>query len=209
MPAYQGFGANVVLAAFQFITQIRATPTEGCRNLPESMTGHSPRTLSASYSTSPSVWSWERMATSSVPLVVPTDPSISVSKSSSDISPTNTNLPMIGDSGEYAGSCGRYAMCNGSITYYDTATSVLSPSSCGTTNDGSSEDVVALPQGIMTDEDCGRTVLIKFHGTDFRGTVVDKCMGCNNQSLDLSRHLFALLAPLDEGRVHGVEWYVQ
>lgn len=116
---------------------------------------------------------------------------------------------MAGDSDAYAGSCGRNAMCNGSVTYYDTATSVLNPSSCGTTNDGSSEDVVALPQGVMTDDDCGRTVIIKFHGTDFRGTVVDKCMGCDNQSLDLSRHLFALLAPLDEGRVHGVEWYVQ
>ncbi|KAL3487124.1 hypothetical protein BJX62DRAFT_11725 [Aspergillus germanicus] len=107
------------------------------------------------------------------------------------------------------GPCSAGSPCVGQVTFYDTATSMSAPSSCGLVNDGSSENVIALPVGIMQDSDCGRTVVIKYNGKTSKGTVVDKCMGCDNTSIDLSRHFFSLLASFDAGRLHGVEWYLE
>lgn len=75
-------------------------------------------------------------------------------------------------------------------------------------NHGNSEDVLALPQGIMTDEDCGKTVVIEYNGKTKKGTIVDKCPGCDNTSIDVSRRLFESLASLAQGRIHGVTWYI-
>lgn len=108
----------------------------------------------------------------------------------------------------YSGSCSAGSHCTGDATYYDTATTSTNPSYCGTTNDGHTEDVLALPVGIMTDSDCGKTVTIKYGGTTTTGTVVDKCMGCDNSSIDLSRHLFGELSGLGAGRLSGVEWWI-
>ncbi|KAJ6123781.1 hypothetical protein N7471_011098 [Penicillium samsonianum] len=106
------------------------------------------------------------------------------------------------------GLCSEGSPCDGEITFYDTATTTTNPSSCGTTNDGTVENVLALPHGIMADSDCGKTVTITYNGQTATGIVVDKCMGCDNGSVDLSRHLFGQLAPMDKGRVDGAKWYI-
>ncbi|CAG8006448.1 unnamed protein product [Penicillium olsonii] len=108
----------------------------------------------------------------------------------------------------YTGACSEGSPCDGMITFYDTATTSTNPSSCGTTNDGASENVLALPVGIMKDGDCGKTVTITYNGQTATGTVVDKCMGCDDSSIDLSRHLFGQLASMDAGRVSGAKWYI-
>ncbi|KAJ5342069.1 hypothetical protein N7541_011193 [Penicillium brevicompactum] len=108
----------------------------------------------------------------------------------------------------YTGACSEGSPCDGMITFYDTATTSTNPSSCGTTNDGASENVLALPVGIMKDGDCGKTVTITYNGQTATGTVVDKCMGCDDTSIDLSRHLFGQLASMDAGRVSGAKWYI-
>ncbi|CAG8368142.1 unnamed protein product [Penicillium salamii] len=108
----------------------------------------------------------------------------------------------------YTGACSKGSPCDGMITFYDTATTSTNPSSCGTTNDGASENVLALPVGIMKDGDCGKTVTITYNGQTATGTVVDKCMGCDDTSIDLSRHLFGELASFDAGRVSGAKWYI-
>jgi hypothetical protein len=76
------------------------------------------------------------------------------------------------------------------------------------TNDGFTENVVALPVGIMTDADCGKTVTITYNGKTATGIVVDKCMGCDPTSCDISRHMFGELADLGAGRLHGVSWHI-
>jgi hypothetical protein len=111
----------------------------------------------------------------------------------------------------YNGACSKISPCIGDITYYDTANITSNPSSCGTTNDGLTELVLALPQGIMTSSECGKSVTITYHDVTKTGTVVDKCpsVGCDNNSVDLSRAFFqALVGSLDAGRISGVEWYI-
>ncbi|OQE36057.1 hypothetical protein PENCOP_c012G06067 [Penicillium coprophilum] len=118
-----------------------------------------------------------------------------------------TNTESTGSSG-HTGACSEGSPCSGEITFYDTATTSTNPSSCGTTNDGTVENVLALPHGIMTDSDCGKTVTITYNGQTATGIVVDKCMGCDNGSVDLSRHLFGQLASMDKGRADGAKWYI-
>lgn len=85
---------------------------------------------------------------------------------------------------------------------------MTNPSYCDTANNGNTENVLALPVGIMTDSDCGKTVTIKYGGTTTTGKVVDKCMGCDSSSIDLSRHLFGELSGLGAGRLSGVKWWI-
>ncbi|KAJ5502152.1 hypothetical protein N7463_005026 [Penicillium fimorum] len=106
------------------------------------------------------------------------------------------------------GVCSESSPCTGDITFYDTATTSTNPSSCGTTNDGTVENVLALPHGIMADSDCGKTVTVTYNGQTATGIVVDKCMGCDNGSVDLSRHFFGELASMDQGRADGAKWYI-
>ncbi|EAU34630.1 allergen Asp f 7 [Aspergillus terreus NIH2624] len=110
---------------------------------------------------------------------------------------------------DYSGACSKESPCTSQVTFYDTATSASAPSSCGYTNDGETENVLALPVGIMKDSDCGRTVTIKYGGSTKTGKVVDKCMGCDSTSIDLSRHFFSELAAFAEGRLFGVEWWME
>lgn len=114
-----------------------------------------------------------------------------------------------GGSGSSSGPCPANSPCTGSATFYDTATSMTNPSSCGKTNNGEIDLVLALPVGIMKDNDCGKQVVVSFKGSTETATVVDKCMGCDNTALDLSRALFKKLAPLDKGNLEGVKWHFQ
>ncbi|KAL8793366.1 MAG: hypothetical protein Q9195_004044 [Heterodermia aff. obscurata] len=112
-------------------------------------------------------------------------------------------------SGPSGGACGDVGgECSGDITYYQAGLGA-----CGWTNDGSSEDVFALAHGMMGDQSngnpfCGRMAQIKVPGKPVvSAKLVDKCMGCKNQSIDLSNHLFDQLAPEAEGRLHNIEWW--
>lgn len=107
------------------------------------------------------------------------------------------------------GACVEGSPCFGDITYYDTTTIDSNPSACNTTNDGIVELVLALPHGIMDDTDCGKYVTIRYNSVSKTGKVVDKCMGCDNKSVDLSRALFkALTGSLNAGRISNVEWFI-
>lgn len=108
-----------------------------------------------------------------------------------------------------ASNCTKDSPCQGQVTYYQTATDQSAPSSCGYTNNGDHEDVVALPHGLMTEADCGKTVTIRYGPITHTGKVVDKCMGCDSSSIDLSKHLFSGLAELLEGRLFGVDWFME
>ncbi|EHA20393.1 hypothetical protein ASPNIDRAFT_128537, partial [Aspergillus niger ATCC 1015] len=103
----------------------------------------------------------------------------------------------------YSGSCSSGSPCTGDLTYY-----VAGLGSCGITSNGNTDMVVALPHGIMQDSDCGKTVKITYNGVTDYGTVWDKCMGCDDVSIDLSEKLFKKFGTESEGRLTGAEWYI-
>lgn len=97
----------------------------------------------------------------------------------------------------------------GDITWYDPGLG-----SCGETH-GASEDIVALPHGIMTPQNganpnnnplCGSMITITYNGASHQAEVVDTCGGCEGGSIDLSPTLFEKVAPNGDGRVSGVSW---
>ncbi|KAJ5949649.1 hypothetical protein N7454_001233 [Penicillium verhagenii] len=122
--------------------------------------------------------------------------------------PAATTSASTTSSDGYSGTCDEGSPCTGDLTYYDTATSSSNPSSCGTTNDGLTELVLALPVGVMVDSDCGKSVTITYNGVTKTGTVVDKCMGCDDGSVDLSRAFFEAFDSLSAGRISGATWYI-
>ncbi|KAI4156572.1 MAG: hypothetical protein L6R39_001082 [Caloplaca ligustica] len=104
--------------------------------------------------------------------------------------------------------CGKVGMpCSGDITYYDTGLGA-----CGWTNDGTREKVFALAHGMMGEQSngnpfCGRRAEISLDGNTVVGRLVDKCGGCEGQSIDLSHALFDVLAPESKGRISDVKWH--
>ncbi|KAL1968774.1 hypothetical protein VTN77DRAFT_1135 [Rasamsonia byssochlamydoides] len=104
------------------------------------------------------------------------------------------------------GLCSESSPCSGRGTYYDTATSASNPSFCDTTNNGYEESVVALSSVIMSQEYCGKTITVEYNGQSTTALVVDKCPGCSEGSIDMSRKLFGDLASLDLGVIE-VTWY--
>lgn len=124
--------------------------------------------------------------------------------------PATTSTPSSGGGSGYTGACDSSSPCTGDITYYQVATDMSAPSACDSVST-SEEPVIALPVGVMTDnhEYCGKYVTIKHGGKSTQAKVVDKCMGCDNTSIDLSSGLFEkIMGSLDYGRVSGVEWYI-
>ncbi|KAJ5191078.1 uncharacterized protein N7498_010063 [Penicillium cinerascens] len=142
------------------------------------------------------------------PAAVPTTSAAPSSTSEAPAPASSSSSSSSSQGSGYDGSCDESSPCTGQMTYYDTATTSTNPSACGTTNDGETEFVLALPHGIMTDGDCGKSVTIEYNGVTKTGTVVDKCMGCDNTSIDLSRALFGAFASLSEGRLSGAKWYI-
>jgi hypothetical protein len=64
------------------------------------------------------------------------------------------------------------------MTYYDAGLG-----SCGDTNNGDSEYVVALAHGLMGlqsngNPNCGRTITVRYKGKTTKAVAKDKCMGC-------------------------------
>lgn len=135
-------------------------------------------------------------------------PAPELSSTSTSTAPAETSTGG-GSGGSSSGPCSSGSPCTGQLTFYDTATSASAPSSCGFTNDGGNERVLALPVGIMKDGDCGKMVKIEYNGKTTHGKVVDKCMGCDDSSIDLSRALFGDLASESVGRIHGAKWSIQ
>jgi len=53
---------------------------------------------------------------------------------------------------------------------------------------------------------CGAKVSISFEGNSHTATIVDRCTGCEKDSLDMTTNLFQVFADLGVGRIHGIEW---
>ncbi|KAL3709950.1 hypothetical protein TMatcc_003742 [Talaromyces marneffei ATCC 18224] len=60
---------------------------------------------------------------------------------------------------------------------------------------------------VVQTELCGATITVNRNGKTAVGRVVDKCMGCDANSIDLSRSMFSQIADMDEGRV-TVSWSI-
>ena len=104
--------------------------------------------------------------------------------------------------------CSLDSPCKGDITYYTAGVGA-----CGIISDGDIQNVVALPHGLMGPESndnpyCGKTITITCiaTGKTTTATVVDKCMGCDGFSIDLSNAAFLDLDDLAVGRTSAT-WY--
>jgi len=53
---------------------------------------------------------------------------------------------------------------------------------------------------------CGKKVSISFGGATATATIVDRCVGCAEDSLDMTPALFQVFASLGVGRIHGLRW---
>lgn len=92
---------------------------------------------------------------------------------------------------------------SGDITYY-----TVGLGACGEnqTGDGYTEDIVALSHDMMGPESnnnpyCGRKIQIQANGKTTTATVSDKCMGCDTDSIDVSKKVFIdLWGGLAKGR---------
>lgn len=101
----------------------------------------------------------------------------------------------------------------GQLTFYD-----VGLGACGGTN--SDSDMIAAASMLLYDgfdgytggnsnnnPICGKQVQITFEGKSIVVTIVDRCVGCAREDLDLSPTAFALLANRDRGRVSGATWH--
>ncbi|KAL8886190.1 MAG: hypothetical protein Q9192_006525 [Flavoplaca navasiana] len=122
------------------------------------------------------------------------------------VAPAKSKEDVSVESGSTA-NCGEVGQpCSGEITFYDTGLGA-----CGTTDDGLSENVFALAHGMMGEQSngnpfCGRRAEVTLDGKTVVGKLVDKCMGCKGQDIDLSHKMFQALADEDRGRIADVKW---
>ncbi|KAJ8057875.1 hypothetical protein OCU04_013058 [Sclerotinia nivalis] len=161
--------------------------------------------------------------TSSVaPVVIPTTSSVApvviptTSSAAPVVIPSSTvaaPIPAItyassSSSSGSSGVCGSGTPCSGDITFYEAGLGA-----CGITTDGSSFAGVALPVGLMgslsnNNPYCGKTITIKCTSTGktTQATVIDKCMGCLGNSIDLTNFAFDQLAEESVGRTQAT-WH--
>ena len=104
--------------------------------------------------------------------------------------------------------CSKNSPCYGDMTFFEAGLG-----SCGLTSDGSRDNVVALSSLMMGPQSksnpyCGKTITISCLATQKTtiATVVDKCMGCDPYSIDLSEKAFRELDELQVGRTDA-SWY--
>ncbi|PMD46018.1 hypothetical protein L207DRAFT_417607 [Hyaloscypha variabilis F] len=109
----------------------------------------------------------------------------------------------------YSDQCSLAQPCQGDMTYYEAGLGT-----CGTTNNGNVDHVVALSHLLMgtlsnSNPYCGRTITIKClaTGKTTTATVLDKCMGCSMFSIDLSNAAFEELDDLAVGRTSASWWF--
>ncbi|KAI9739435.1 MAG: hypothetical protein M1818_005123 [Claussenomyces sp. TS43310] len=106
-------------------------------------------------------------------------------------------------------TCTSDAPCTGDMTYYDASAGT---GACGWNNNTMADDVIALPHELMgslsnDNPYCGLTVSISYGGKEITATVVDKCMGCTGNAIDLSNHAFDQLDAESAGRVTCKWWF--
>lgn len=85
--------------------------------------------------------------------------------------------------------------------------------SCGRTN-GDNDLVVAISHITMGDAggnpnnnpNCGKTITISRSGITKTATIVDKCMGCGVDHIDVSPAVFRAFADLGAGKIGDVKW---
>ncbi|KAF5329383.1 hypothetical protein D9619_008950 [Psilocybe cf. subviscida] len=77
---------------------------------------------------------------------------------------------------------------------------------CGRVNVDSDFIVALSVAQYGTGSNCGRNIRANFQGHSVVVTVVDKCIGCATNDIDLSPAAFSQLANTDVGRIHGVTW---
>lgn len=139
----------------------------------------------------------------------PTTAAVAEAAPTTSSSSTSSTSPSSTSSAATSSSTGSSILSGtGDGTYYDTATSMSAPSYCDTANDGDTTNVVALSQDVMEKSLCGATVTVEYEGTTVTGTVVDKCMGCDSDAIDMSQHMFESIADLSAGRI-TVSWSVE
>lgn len=139
------------------------------------------------------------------PPVVDTPTTSSTQQAAASPPPPTYTPPKTGGGSVSSGECSEGTPCSGDITYYDTGLGA-----CGITS-YDTEKVVALPHGLMGTKSndnpyCGRTIAIELNGKTTTATVVDKCMGCEGHSIDLSPAAFDVLADQAVGRTTA-NWY--
>jgi hypothetical protein len=102
---------------------------------------------------------------------------------------------------------------SGQLTFYEVALGA-----CGYTN--SDSDMIAAASMLLFDgfdgytgadpndnPICGKQVQITYNSNTIVVTIVDRCVGCARDDLDLSPTAFSLLASQDLGRLSGATWY--
>lgn len=154
---------------------------------------------------SPSVEAPASNSPAVAPPVVDTPTTSSTQQAATSPPPPTYTPPKTGGGGVSSGECSEGTPCSGDITYYDTGLGA-----CGITSTDT-EKVVALPHGLMGTKSndnpyCGRTIAIELNGKTTTATVVDKCMGCEGHSIDLSPAAFDVLADQAVGRTQA-NWY--
>jgi len=149
--------------------------------------------------------------TSSVAPVATTSVAVVSSSTSSIAAAATTAASTSGSSvGSTTGTCdGESNICAGDITYYDTG--YPGYGACGDQTDGTKVAVIALPyefMGTLSNNNpyCHRNVSIQYKGVSITAMVVDKCMGCDGRSIDLSHFAFDQLADEAIGRTQAT-WY--
>ncbi|KAI9851469.1 MAG: hypothetical protein M1838_003544 [Thelocarpon superellum] len=128
--------------------------------------------------------------------------------SSAPAPPTTPKVPALqslsGTAISQSGSCSSSSPCTGDLTTYD-----VGLGACGQTSTPD-QAVVALSYELMGTQSngnpfCGKSITIEYGGVTKTATVVDKCMGCEYGSVDLSTSLYNAFG--FDGRAHGAHWY--
>ncbi|KAE8445273.1 hypothetical protein EG329_013511 [Mollisiaceae sp. DMI_Dod_QoI] len=156
-------------------------------------------------------------STSIAPVVIPTTTAPAAvaytppAETTTSAAPAATSAAPVSNSGSSSSSssgvCSSSSPCTGDITFYTAGLGA-----CGETTNGDTDKVVALPYELMGTQSngnpyCGKTITISYGGKSTTATVVDKCMGCKGDSIDLSNAAFQELAEFALGRGTGAKWY--
>lgn len=106
----------------------------------------------------------------------------------------------------------RWGDRNGRVTWFDDGYGA-----CGRSLQSNSQDFVAISQGLWNLLYQGNPnnawmcqnhwLVVNYNGKLIRVKVEDLCVGCGFNDIDLSKHAFKQLAPLDKGVLNNVWWY--
>ncbi|KAJ5804452.1 uncharacterized protein N7518_000755 [Penicillium psychrosexuale] len=101
---------------------------------------------------------------------------------------------------------------DGDLTWYETGVG-----SCGWFNNGG-DHICAVSRVVFDRANvdgnpnhnplCGRLIHIQRGDRGIDVTLVDRCEGCDEFDIDVSRGVFETLGNLDEGRVHTDWWWI-